>query len=165
MTKSLGIKPRWTADEEALLRRDYLGLGAKVLSKSLGRSFDSVAAKAKSLGIKRRAHRNWTTSEIRLLRELYPRGGVKMLATMLNRTEPSVKQQATKLQHLCYESTEAYPAVRFARRMARRGKLTEERRIALEWLIFGLTRGFGMDRKGLDVQMLVHELEDRRATA
>ncbi|MBS1911320.1 MAG: hypothetical protein JST22_04985 [Bacteroidetes bacterium] len=89
--------PKWSAEEDAVLRKYYPGEGAQYCAAKLGRPKSGVNARAEKLGIRSLDTRPWTNKEDALLRLRYGKLTAPRLAAMLKRSEMGVRHRIRKL--------------------------------------------------------------------
>ncbi|MEP7220166.1 MAG: hypothetical protein ABI876_14680, partial [Bacteroidota bacterium] len=88
----------WTAEDEQILRRDYLDYGAEHVARLVGRSSVAVMQHARHLGLRMKENqRAWTDAEDAVLREQYGSRGGQSVADQLGRTLMSVRRRAVRL--------------------------------------------------------------------
>jgi len=77
---------RWRREEVKFLLDNFDRMSLKDLARELGRSYESVKAKSRSLGLKKMQYRKWTKEEIEFLRENADKMTIKEMAQRLGRS-------------------------------------------------------------------------------
>lgn len=89
-------KTPWSAEEIAILRRDYPTLGIDETAANLpGRTLASIVTKARDFGISAWRTNGWTEEELEIIKKHYPSGGIRaVLPHMPGRTVPAIRTRA-----------------------------------------------------------------------
>lgn len=100
--ESLAGKPRsrhmrWTSDEDAIIMAKYADHGTDIPELMEHHTQNSIAIRARPLGIQRRHHIKWSEEDEILLRELYPQYGTKISALRAKFTEAAIVTKASRL--------------------------------------------------------------------
>lgn len=88
----------WTKSEIIILKKRYTSRGAKYVSKRTGHSFNSVVAKARSLGLKSGSIQRWRQFDINYLLNNYSKKPFDSIARTLKRSTLSVASKARLLK-------------------------------------------------------------------
>jgi len=91
------IPERWTAKQDAILRRNYPRLRLSETAKLMGRSVSSIKSRAKRIGVQRGRNTYWTDKQRSVLKQNYRERGAPWCAKRLKRTVRQVYMQAVRL--------------------------------------------------------------------
>ncbi len=89
--------PRWTPEEDALLRQLYGKVPVPQVVRLLGRSRNSIAGRAGALSLRCRKSPEWTDAETDFLRRNHGRLTERQIARILGRTYTAVRIRSKKL--------------------------------------------------------------------
>lgn len=91
---------RWTEEDEFYLKQNWNKKRTQEIADNLGRTYDSVYTKAKTLGLgpnKKESSRNWTEEELEYLMDSWGVISIESIAKKLNRTTHAVSLKAGRL--------------------------------------------------------------------
>lgn len=86
--------PRWTKQEENVLRKLYGMVRNREIAARLGRTLASVGLKARELGLAGPPSQPWSASDDRYIKRRYGTASREEIATALGRTVPAVASRA-----------------------------------------------------------------------
>ena len=92
-----GTRRLWSADEIKLLKKLYQNQAVQSIADILGRSLETVYAKASILGLRKDNFHHWSIQEETLLRELYPTNTATDTAKRIGRSVQAVWGKAFRL--------------------------------------------------------------------
>ena len=84
-------------DEVELIRRLFPKTETLEITARLNRSNNSVKAKLRELGLRRRSENIWSSQKIALLKKLYPTTSTRAIANRLDKSMPATYRKAWEL--------------------------------------------------------------------
>jgi superfamily II DNA or RNA helicase len=90
LERALKVRKGWSEEEDAIILKYYGKMGAKIAALLPDRTANSIASRARKLGIKSSHSMPWTSEEDQLLRDNYAEMGAEVSALFPGRTRKAV---------------------------------------------------------------------------